>query len=98
MPVNVKLTRLLNNRIVHTVEVGPSQFLIHFVDESTMTVKIDEPNSQRPTEGKKIRQISEEQKQLRIQYQDDSTDFLALANPGNSIALRDKNNQIEYLG
>jgi hypothetical protein len=35
---------------------------------------------------------------FKIEFEDDSSATLSLANPGSSIAVRDKNNAVEYLG
>jgi hypothetical protein len=75
-----------------------SELLIGLVDGWTMKVKVVESNSPPLREGARIRQISEDRAKLVIEYEDDSTIDLTLADPGSSVSLRDKNNQVEYLG
>jgi hypothetical protein len=50
------------------------------------------------TKGARIRRISEDQAKLLIECEDKSTIPLGLADLGNSVSVRNKNNQVEYLG
>ena len=63
-----------------------------------MKVKIVESNSPPLREGTGIRQVSENLAKLVIECEDDSTVDVTLVDPGNSVTVRDKNNQVEYLG
>ena len=63
-----------------------------------MAVTIVECNSPPLKEGAKIRQISEDEAKLLLECEDDSTLDVTIVDPGNSVILRDKNNQVEYLG
>jgi hypothetical protein len=98
MAVNHKLTHVVRDRLVQSFQLNASELLIGFVDGSSMKVKIVESNSPPLPEGARIRQISEDQAKLVIECEDDSTIDLTLADPGSSVSLRDKNNQVEYLG
>jgi hypothetical protein len=80
--------------VVQNIKLNDSELLIGFVDGSTMTVSIIESNSPPLRNGARIRQISEDQAKLLFECEDDST----LVDPGNSLIIRDKNNQVEYLG
>ena len=98
MAVNHKLTRILKGRIVQSMEVNVSEVSIGFFDGSTMKIKIMESNSPPLREQAHIRTISEDQAKLLIECEDDSTFDVTLSEPGNAISLRDKNDQVEYLG
>jgi hypothetical protein len=98
MSLNHKLTRVLKDRVIQNFQLNASELLISFVDGSTMKVKIVESNSPPLREGVRIRQISETLAKLVIECEDDSTIDLTLADPGNSVSVRDRNNQVEYLG
>jgi hypothetical protein len=98
MAVNHKLTHVVKDRVVQSFQFHASELLIGFVDGSTMTVKIVESNSPPLREGARIRQISEDQAKLVIECEDDSTMHLTLVDPGNSVSVRDKKSQVEYLG
>jgi hypothetical protein len=98
MAVNHKLTRVLKDRVVQNFQLNAPELLLSFVDGSTMKVKIVESNSPPLREGARIRQISEDQAKLVIECEDDSAIDVTLANPGSSVAVRDKTYQVEYLG
>ena len=98
MAVNQKLTHVVKDRVVQSLQLNASELLIGFVDASTMKVKIVESNSPPLREDARIRQISEDQAKLLFEYEDDSTLDVTVVDPGNSVSVRDKNNQVEYLG
>jgi hypothetical protein len=78
--------------------MNASEFLISFVDGSTMKVKIVESNSPPLREGARIRQISEDQANILFECEDESTLDVTIVEPGNSVIVRDRNNHVEYLG
>jgi hypothetical protein len=63
-----------------------------------MTITIAECNSLPLQEGARIRQISEDQATLLFECEDESILDVTIADPGNSVIVRDKNGQVEYLG
>jgi hypothetical protein len=98
MTVNLRLTHAVKDRVVQNFHLNGSELLISFVDGSTMTVTIVECNSPPLQEGARIRQISEDEAKILFECEDDSTLDLTIVDPGNSVIVRDKNNQVEYLG
>jgi hypothetical protein len=98
MAVNLRLTHAIKDRVVQSFQLNASELLITFFDGSKMTVTIAECNSPPLHEGARIRRISEEQAKLLIECEDDSTLDVTIVDPGNSVIVRDKNNQAEYLG
>jgi len=98
MAVNQKLTRVVRDRVVQSFQLDAAELMVVFVDGSTMTIKIVESNSPPLREGARIREISEDRVKLVIECDDESTLDLTIVEPGNSVGVRDKNNQIEYLG
>ena len=98
MSVNPKLTHAIKDRVVQNIQLNASVLLINFVDGSKVTVTIAECNSPPLHEGARIRQISGDQTKLLFECEDDSTLDLTIVDPGNSVIVRDKNNQVEYLG
>jgi hypothetical protein len=98
MALNLKLTHAIKDRVVQGFQLNASELLISFFDGSTMTVKIAECNSLPLHEGAKIRQISEDQAKLLVECEDDSILDVTIVDPGNSVIVRDKNSQVEYLG
>ena len=97
MSVNNKLTHVIKDRVVQNFQLNASVLLISFVDGSKMTVTIAECNSPPLQEGQ-IRQISEDQTKLLFECEDDSTLDVTIVDPGNSVIVRDKDSQVEYLG
>ena len=98
MPVNHKLNNVVKGRVVQNFQLNGSELLISFVDGSTIRVIIVESNSPPLREGARIRQISEHQAKLLFECEDDSTLDVTVVDPGNSVSVRDKNDQVEYLG
>ena len=98
MAVNLRLTHAVKDRAVQNFQLNGSELVISFVDSSTMTVTIAESNSPPLREGVRIRQISEDQAKLLFECEDDSTLEVTIIDPGNSVIVRDRNNQVEYLG
>src|SRR5690348_9454592 len=98
MAVNRKLTLVVKDRVVQNFQLNASELLIGFVDGSSMKVKIVESNSPPLREGARIRQISEDRAKLVIECEDESAIDVTVTDPGSSVSVRDKNNQVEYLG
>ena len=98
MVSNHLLTRVLKGRIVQRMEVNASEISIGFFDGSIMKISIMESNSPPLREQAQIRAISEDRAKLLIECEDDSTFDVTLSEPGNAVSVRDKNNQVEYLG
>jgi hypothetical protein len=98
MGLNRKLTHVVKNRVIQNFQMTGSELLLTFVDGSTMKVKISESNTPPLPQGARIRQISEDQTKLVIECEDNTAIEVTLADPGASVAVRDKTYQVEYLG
>jgi hypothetical protein len=98
MPLNLKLTHAVKNRVVQSFALNGAELLIGFVDGSTMTVSIIESNSPPLHQGARIREISEDQAKLLFECEDESTLDVTIVDPGNSVIVRDRNGEVEYLG
>jgi hypothetical protein len=98
MAVNLRLTHAVKDRAVQSFQLNASELLISFADGSTMTVTIAECNSPPLQEGARIRQISEDQAKILFECEDESTLDVTIVDPGNSVIVRDKSGQVEYLG
>jgi hypothetical protein len=98
MAVNLKLTHAIKDRAIQAFQLNASELLLRFVDGSTMTVAILGCNSPPLHEGTTIRQISEDQTKLLFECADEATLDVTIIDPGNSVIVRDKNGQVEYLG
>ena len=98
MAMNLRLTHAVKDRVVQSFQLNGSELVISFADGSTMTVTIAECTSPPIHEGARIRQISEDGAMLFFECEDDSTLDVTIAEPGNSVIVRDKNLGVEYLG
>jgi hypothetical protein len=61
-----------------------------------MKIKTAEPATIPP--GGKVKSVHEAKTEFKIGFEDGSSATLRLADPGSSVAARDKNNAVEYLG
>ena len=69
--------------------------MVLFDDQSNMKVKIAGPAT--IPQGK-IKSVHEAKADFKIEFEDDSSATFCLTDPGSSVAVRDKNNAVEYLG
>jgi hypothetical protein len=93
---NQKLTKVLVGRTIKTVTTEPGSVLVLFDDQSNIKVKVAGPATIPP--GGKIKSVHEAKADFKIEFEDGSSATLSLANPGSSVAVRDQNNAVEYLG
>ena len=96
MPRNQKLTKVIIGRTVKVATVEPGGVLVVFDDRSNMKIKTVGPATVPP--GGKVKSVQETKAEFKIDFEDGSTATLCLANPGSSVAVRDKNDAVEYLG
>lgn len=97
MPRNHKLTAVVAGRCVHSTTRGAAELVIVFDDNSIMTVKTAAIAATIPT-GAKVKAVLEDGDQYSLQFEDGSSVVVQLANPGASVAVRDRRNAVEYLG
>ena len=48
--------------------------------------------------GSKVKSVHEAKAEFKIEFEDGSSATFSLADPGSSVAIRDKNHAVEYLG
>ena len=96
MPRNQKLTKVIVGRTVKVATVEPGRVLVLFDDQSKMKIKTAGPATIPP--GGKVKAVQETKAEFKIDFEDGSSATLCLADPGSSVAVRDKNNPVEYLG
>ena len=96
MPRNQKLTKAIAGRTVKLATVEQGGVLVLFDDGSNMKIKTAE-RATIPL-GSKVKAVHESKAEFKIEFEDGSSATLCLADPGSSIAVRDKNNAVEYLG
>lgn len=57
-----------------------------------------EANFGKESPGGKVKSVCETMDQFKIEFEDGSSATWQLADPGSSVAVRDRNNGVEYLG
>jgi hypothetical protein len=87
---------VIAGRTVKAATVEPGGVLVLFDDESHMKIKTAGPATIPP--GGKVKCVHESRAEFKIDFEDGSSASLCLADPGSSVAVRDKNNAVEYLG
>jgi len=96
MPRNQKLTKVVAGRTVKVTTVEPGAVLVLFDDESRMKIKTAGPATVPP--GGKVKSVHQTKTEFKVEFENDTSAILSLANPGSSVAVRDKDNAVEYLG
>jgi hypothetical protein len=96
MPRNQKLTKVIAGRTIKAATTKPGGVLILFDDQSSMKIKTAAGATVSP--GGKIRSVHEAKAEFKIEFEDGSSATFCLADPGSSVAVRDKNSAVEYLG
>jgi hypothetical protein len=81
---------------VKVATIEPGGVLVLFDDQSNMKIKTAGPATIPP--GGKVKSVHEFKAEFKIDFEDGSSATLWLADPGSSVAVRDKNNAVEYLG
>ena len=76
--------------------VEPGGVLVLFDDQSNMKIKTAGPATISP--GGKVKCVHESRAEFKIDFEDGSNATLCLADTGSSVAVRDRNNAVEYLG
>ena len=61
-------------------------------------MKIKSAGAAAVSPGSKVKSVHEAKADFRIEFEDGSSATFFLADPGSSVAVRDKNNAVEYLG
>jgi hypothetical protein len=96
MPRNQKLTKVIAGRTIKSITTEPMGVLVLFDDQSSMRIKTAGHGT--ILSGGKVKSVHEAETEFKIEFEDSSSATLQLADPGSSVAVRDKNNAVEYLG
>ena len=96
MQRNHKLTKVIAGRTIKAVTTEAGSVLALFDDQSNMKIKTAGPATIPP--GGKVKSVYEARTDFKIEFEDGSSATFCLADPGSSVAVRDKNNAVEYLG
>ncbi|MBW0000330.1 MAG: hypothetical protein JO015_14615 [Verrucomicrobia bacterium] len=96
MQPNRKLTNVLKGRTIQAEAGDQGHVTITFQDGSTLKLKV--AGQATVTAGAKVKAVHESGDQFQIDVEGGPSVQLRLADPGSSVALRDKNGAVEYLG
>jgi hypothetical protein len=96
MPRNQKLTKAIAGRTIKTATTEPRGVVVLFDDQSSMRIKTTGAAALSP--GGKVKCVYETRTEFKIEFEDSSSTIWQLADPGSSVAVRDRNNAVEYLG
>ena len=94
---NQKLTKVIARQTIMAVTIEPGSVLVLFHYQSSMKIKTAGAVAAIPP-GSRVKSVSEAKAEFRIEFEDGSNATFCLANPGSSVAVRDKNSAVEYLG
>ena len=98
MPANKKLTHLIAGRTVQNAAPAGGSLTLTLDDGSTLAIKTAPGSTASVPTGAKLLKAREDGTELDLDFADGSTVKLTLAEPGNSLAMRDKNRKVEYMG
>ena len=96
MQLNRKLTNVLKGRTIQAESGDEGHVTIAFQDGSTLKLKA--AGQATVTAGAKVKAVHESGDQFQIDVENGPSVQVRLADPGSSVALRDKNGAVEYLG
>jgi hypothetical protein len=96
MPRNQKLTKIIAGGTITSATVELGAVLVVFDDQSNMKIKTAGRATILP--GGKVKSVHESKAEFKIDFEEGSSATLCLADPGSSVAVRNTNNTIEYLG
>jgi hypothetical protein len=96
MEPNRKLSKILKGRTIQSGSGDAGSLTITFDDQSTLKLKL--AGQATVTAGAKVKAVHESGDQFRIDVENGPSVQVQLADPGSSVALRDRNGAVEYLG
>jgi hypothetical protein len=96
MQLNRKLTNVLKGRTIQSESGDAGSLTITFDDQSTLKLKV--VGEATVAVGAKVKAVHESGEQFQLDLENGPSVQVRLADPGSSVALRDKSGAVEYLG
>ena len=96
MELNHKLTHLLKGRTILFESGDEGHVAITFDDQSTLKLRV--AGQATVSVGATVEAVHEAGGQFRFDLEEGASVQVQLADPGSSVALRDKSGAIQYLG
>jgi hypothetical protein len=91
-----RLTKVIAGRTIKAVTTESGSVSVLFDDQSSMKIKT--AGAAAVSSGSKVKSVHEAKADFRIELEDGSSATFFLTDPGSSVAVRDRNNGVEYLG
>ena len=95
MALNRKLTHLLKGRRIQSESGDKGHVAITFDDQSTLKLRV--AGQATVSVGAKVEAVHEAGEQFQVDLEEGPSVQVRLADPGSSVALRDKNDEVQYL-
>ena len=96
MELNRKLTHLLKGRTIQSESGDEGHVAITFDDESTLKLRV--AGQATVSVGAKVEAVREAGEHFQVDLEEGPSVQVQLADPGSSVALRDKSGAVQYLG
>ena len=96
MQLNHKLTRLLKGRTIQSESGDEGHVTITLDDQSTLKLRIT--GRATVSVGAKVEAVHAAGEHFQVDLDEGASVQVRLADPGSSVALRDKSGAVQYLG
>ena len=96
MQLNRKLSKILKGRTIRSESGDEGNVVLTFDDGSILRLKVAGQAS--VAAGGKVKAAHESGADFRLDLENGPSVQVRLADPGSSVALRDRNGTVEYLG
>ena len=96
MSLNQKLTPLISGRTIQSHEERDGSLEILFSDGSHMRIKLSATIQALDLHGRTLKRVRQKDTLMQLDFTDDTTAELTLAEAMSSVMLRDKHGVMEY--
>ncbi len=96
MALNQKLTPIVAGRIIQSTHLEEGKLWIVFTDGSELKIKTPASELQEPFIGRAVHRVRQAGTTMTIDFEDDTSLEITLAEATSSVMLRNKNCVLEY--
>lgn len=94
--LNRKLTKVIAGRMVQSADYGDRIMHITFADGSNVTIKTGPGNAPSKMENKTVLKVRQSDEMMILDFTDNTSAEIKLAEATSSVILRDAKGQLEY--